>query len=71
MAVQALLYQRNEVGLLGTASLVLGLPLTAVVAGVTLWVVSRLHRHRAASASGPAGAAGRQRADDGQDRPAA
>jgi hypothetical protein len=35
------------VGLLGTSSLVLGLPLTAVELVVTLWVVSRLHRHRA------------------------
>jgi hypothetical protein len=45
-AVQAPLYQLNEVGLLGTVSLVLGLPLTAVDVVVTLWVVSRLHRHR-------------------------
>ena len=44
--VQALLYQANEVSLLGTMSLVLGLPLTAVVVVITLWVVSRLHRHR-------------------------
>jgi hypothetical protein len=46
--VQGLLYQANEVGLLGTFSLVLGLPLTAVDIVVTLWVVSRLHRHRCA-----------------------
>jgi hypothetical protein len=46
VAVQALLYQANAVGLLGTASLVLGLPLTAVDIVVTLWVVGRLHRHR-------------------------
>jgi hypothetical protein len=45
-AVQGLLYQRNDVELLGTASLVLGLPLTAVELLVTLWVVARLHRHR-------------------------
>ena len=44
--VQGLLYQANAVGLLGTMSIVLGLPLTAVVVVVTLWVVSRLHRHR-------------------------
>ena len=44
--VQALLYQANDVSLLGTTSLVLGLPLTAVVVVITLWVVSRLHRHR-------------------------
>ena len=45
-AVQGLLYQRNDVGLLGTASLVLGIPVTAVELLVTLWVVARLHRHR-------------------------
>src|SRR3954452_12082474 len=45
-AVQALLYQRNDVGLLGTASLVLGLPVTAAELLITLWVVARLHRHR-------------------------
>jgi hypothetical protein len=44
--VQGLLYLANDVALLGTASLVLGLPLTAVVVVVTLWVVARLHRHR-------------------------
>jgi Protein of unknown function (DUF3159) len=46
VAVQGLLYQRNDVGLLGTASLVLGIPVTAAELLVTLWVVSRLHRHR-------------------------
>ena len=46
VAVQGLLYQRNDVSLLGTASLVLGLPVTAVELVVTLWVVARLHRHR-------------------------
>src|SRR4051812_13196989 len=46
VAVQGLLYQRNDVGLLGTASLVLGLPVTAAELLVTLWVVARLHRHR-------------------------
>ena len=35
-----------EVELLGTASLVLGLPVTAVELVLTLWVVARLHRHR-------------------------
>ncbi|WP_138734311.1 DUF3159 domain-containing protein [Modestobacter excelsi] len=45
--VQWVLYLRDSVGLLGTSSLVLGLPLTAVELVVTLWVVSRLHRHRA------------------------
>jgi len=44
--VQGLLYQRNDVGLLGTASLVLGIPVTAAELLVTLWVVARLHRHR-------------------------
>jgi hypothetical protein len=47
-AVQGPLYWQNEVALLGTASLVLGLPLTALDIVVTLWVVARLHRHRAA-----------------------
>jgi hypothetical protein len=45
--VQWVLYLQDAVGLLGTSSLVLGLPLTAVELVVTLWVVSRLHRHRA------------------------
>jgi hypothetical protein len=44
--VQGLLYQRNDVALLGTAGLVLGLPVTAAALVVTLWVVARLHRHR-------------------------
>jgi FtsH-binding integral membrane protein len=46
VVVQGPLYQRNEVGLLGTTSLLLGLPLTGVALVVTLWVVARLHRHR-------------------------
>jgi Protein of unknown function (DUF3159) len=46
VAVQGLLYQRNDVELLGTASLVLGLPVTSAELVITLWVVSRLHRHR-------------------------
>ena len=43
-----LLYRVSEddVTALGTVSLVLGLPVTAVEILVTLWVVSRLHRHR-------------------------
>jgi Protein of unknown function (DUF3159) len=45
--VQGPLYTRNEVGLLGTWSLVLGVPVTAVALVVSLWVVARLHRHRA------------------------
>jgi hypothetical protein len=44
--VQGPLYQADEVGWLATASLVLGLPLTAVAAAVTVWVIARLHRHR-------------------------
>jgi hypothetical protein len=48
--VQWPLYQADEVELLATASLVLGLPLTAVAAAITLWVVARLHRHRSAPA---------------------
>ncbi len=50
--VQWLLYlvSEDDVTALGTASLVLGLPVTAVEIVVTLWVVSRLHRHRAAAA---------------------
>jgi Protein of unknown function (DUF3159) len=47
VAVQWVLYRADEVELLGTASLLLGLPVTAVEIVVTLWVVSRLHRHRA------------------------
>jgi Protein of unknown function (DUF3159) len=46
-AVQGLFYRRDDVELLGTASVVLGLPVTAVCVLVTLWVVARLHRHRA------------------------
>lgn len=43
-----LIYRVSEtdVTALGTVSLVLGLPVTAVEILVTLWVVSRLHRHR-------------------------
>jgi hypothetical protein len=52
--VQGVLYQANEVALLGTASLLLGLPVTAVEVIVTLWVVSRLHRHRCPEPADPA-----------------
>jgi hypothetical protein len=43
-----LLYRQSEhdVTALGAVSLALGLPVTAVGILVTLWVVSRLHRHR-------------------------
>jgi hypothetical protein len=46
--VQWLIYRVSEddVTALGTVSLLLGLPITAVEILVTLWVVSRLHRHR-------------------------
>src|SRR4051794_26485693 len=46
VAVQWLLYQPNDVQLLGTASLVRGLPVPAAELLVPLWVVARLHRHR-------------------------
>jgi hypothetical protein len=39
---------------LGIVSLLLGVPVTAVEVAVTLWVVSRLHRHRASGAGEPA-----------------
>ena len=48
VVVQGPLYLADEVELLGTASLVLGLPLTAVVGVATLVVLSRLHRARSA-----------------------
>jgi hypothetical protein len=46
--VQGVIYQysQDDVTALGTVSLVLGLPVTAAEILVTLWVVSRLHRHR-------------------------
>jgi hypothetical protein len=40
-------YRRDDVEMLGAVSLALGLPVTAVQLLVTLWVVARLHRHRA------------------------
>ena len=54
VAVQTPLYLANEEDLLGVASLVLGLPVTAVALAVTLWVVARLHRHRVETDSGAA-----------------
>lgn len=51
VGVSALLYQHNAVALLGTTSLVLGLPVTAVELAVSLWVVARLHRHRGQAAA--------------------
>jgi hypothetical protein len=67
VAVQALLYRDNQVALLGTTSLVLGLPVTAVEIAVTLWVIARLHRHRAPAAAetGDTGADGHT-GDDGR-----
>ncbi|MBN1093173.1 DUF3159 domain-containing protein [Blastococcus sp. TML/M2B] len=50
--VQGYLYLRSEDGDatdLGIVSLLLGVPVTAVEVVVTLWVVARLHRHRAPS----------------------
>ena len=52
-AVQSYLYLRSEGGDatdLGIVTVLLGVPVTAVEVAVTLWVVSRLHRHRAAQA---------------------
>jgi choline-glycine betaine transporter len=51
-----LLYLQSEhdVTALGTVSLLLGLPVTAVEVVVTLWVVSRLHRHRCPEPGNPA-----------------
>ena len=53
-----LLYLQSErdVTALGTVSLLLGLPVTAVEVVVTLWVVSRLHRHRCPGPSDDDGA---------------
>jgi hypothetical protein len=53
--VQVLLYRVSEddVTALGTVSLVLGLPITAVEVLVTLWVVARLHRHRSRELAAP------------------
>ena len=46
VVVQTPLYRDNQVEWLGTASLLLGLPLTGLALVITLWVVARLHRHR-------------------------
>ncbi|MDK3256433.1 DUF3159 domain-containing protein [Blastococcus capsensis] len=53
VAVQGPLYLADEEDLLGVASIALGLPVTAVALLVTLWAVSRLHRHRAPSVDDP------------------
>jgi hypothetical protein len=60
-AVQWILYQRNDVEMLGSTSLALGLPVTALELVITLWVVARLHRHRTGAAASGAG--------DEQERP--
>ena len=49
--VQWVFYRQDDVELLGTSSVVLGLPLTAVEIVITLWVVARLHRHRSDDAT--------------------
>jgi hypothetical protein len=49
VAVQTPLYLADEDDLLGIASLVLGLPVTAAALALTFWVISRLHRHRVAT----------------------
>ncbi len=49
-AITGPLYLQSEDGdatALGVVSLVLGIPVTVVELAVTLWVVARLHRHRA------------------------
>jgi hypothetical protein len=69
--VQLPLYQENEVEWLGTASLVLGLPLTGLALVVTLWVVARLHRHRCEPSEPPGPAPDEDAAAGGGQRPAA
>jgi hypothetical protein len=62
-AVQGYLYARSEGGDatdLGIVSLLLGLPVTAVEVVVTLWVVSRLHRHRVEERAEPTADGGRR-----------
>ncbi len=46
-------YRRDDVEMLGAVSVALGLPVTAVQLVITLWVVSRLHRHRTAEGPRP------------------
>lgn len=57
-AVQSYLYLQSEgtdATDLGIVSLLLGVPVTAVEVVVTLWVVSRLHQHRAPTGPVPDG----------------
>lgn len=54
-AVQGYLYlgsENTDATDLGVVSLIMGLPVTAVQIVITLWVVSRLHRHRSVENSG-------------------
>ena len=44
----------DDATVLGVVSLLLGIPVTVVELAVTLWVISRLHRHRTASPPPPA-----------------
>jgi hypothetical protein len=55
--VQGVLYRysQDDVTALGTVSLVLGLPVTGALILLTLWVVSRLHRHRSVRPVDPPG----------------
>jgi hypothetical protein len=56
-AVQGYFYlgsENSDATDLGVVSLLLGLPVTAVEVLVTLWVVSRLHRHRVGHSGPPA-----------------
>lgn len=75
-AVQGYLWlgsENSDATDLGVWSLLLGVPVTAVEIVVTLWVVSRLHRHRAPVAEAPVAeepVAGEQPPDE-QPRPAA
>ncbi|TQN42317.1 uncharacterized protein DUF3159 [Blastococcus colisei] len=56
-AVQGYLYlgsENTDATDLGVVSLILGLPVTAAEIVITLWVVSRLHRHRSTESGTPA-----------------
>ncbi len=55
--VQRWLYDAQEVGWLGVARLVMGLPLTAVAALVTIWAIRRAIRSTHSIPSGPLGQA--------------
>jgi hypothetical protein len=55
--VQRWLYEEEEVGWLGVARLVMGLPLTAVAALVTLWAIRRAVRSTRSTPTSPLGRA--------------